>query len=96
MSATAESAQKQITYEVHSDGQLMSVNYYDELNNMTSLQDQPADWSTSFDGKATVQLYSLGAQTKGEQVSCSITVNGEVVASNTASGRYALVLCSAA
>jgi hypothetical protein len=85
---------KQITYEVHSDGPLMTVSYFDELNNMTQVSDQPADWSTSFTGKATYQMHSMSAQTKGEQVSCKITVDGTVVASDTASGRYAVVVCS--
>ena len=83
-----------ITYEVQSDGPLSTVTYFDEINDMQQLSDQPSNWSTSFDGKATFQMHSMSAQTTGTQVSCRITVGGEVLAEESATGRYAVVTCA--
>ena len=84
-----------VTYTVSSDGPLVSVSYYDEMDNMRQLTDQPANWSTTFTSEATSGLFSVGAQTTGEQVNCQITINGEVRDQKSAVGRYSLANCSA-
>jgi hypothetical protein len=38
------------------------------------------------EGQATYQLYAFGAQTSGTQVSCRITVNGDVREGHSAHG----------
>lgn len=91
---TTAAGGRQIVYEVTSDGPLSTVTYFNEINDMTQLSDQPANWSTSFEGKATYQMHSMSAQTKGTQVSCRITVDGTVLAQETATGRYAVVTCA--
>jgi hypothetical protein len=85
---------QQVTYRVESDAPLSTVAYYDAMNNMTSLQNLPASWSTSFTGKATIQLHSMSAQTTGEHVSCKIIVDGTVIAEQSATGRYSVSVCA--
>lgn len=96
MAAPAYAAGETITYEVVSDAPLLSVNYFNSMNDMTSQQDLPSSWSTSFTGQATYQLMSISAQTTGVQVACRLTVNGVVRDQKTATGRYSVVICSSA
>lgn len=84
----------QVTYEVQSDESLLSVTYFNEINDLTQLADQPANWSTSFEGEATFQMHSISAQTNGTQVSCRITVGGDVLVEESATGRFAVVTCA--
>jgi hypothetical protein len=84
-----------VTYTVSSDGPLVSVSYYDEMANMRQVTDQPANWSTTFTSETTSGLFAVGAKTTGEEVSCQITINGEVRDQKSAVGRYSLANCSA-
>jgi hypothetical protein len=84
-----------VTYTVSSDAPLMSVTYYDAMDNMQQLRSQPANWSISFTGKATYGLFAVGAQTTGEHVSCQIKINGTVKDQQSAVGRYTVVNCGA-
>lgn len=49
-----------VTYTVNSDGPLVSVSYYDEMDNMRQVTDQPANWSTTFTSEATSGLFAVG------------------------------------
>ena len=79
-----------VTYMVSSDGPLMSVSYYDEMDNRRQVTDQPANWSTTFTSKATSGLFAVDAQTSGEKVYCRIIINGQVRDQKSASGRNSL------
>ena len=84
-----------VTYNVDSDGPLMTVSYHDDMDNVQQLTNQPANWSTSFTSEATYGLYAVGAQTSGQRVSCQIIVNGEIRDQKSAIGRHILADCSA-
>ena len=83
-----------VTYTVSSDGPLMSVSYYDEMDNMLEVKDQPANWSTTFTSEATSGLFAVDAQTRGEKVYCQIIINGQVRDQKSATGRNSLANCS--
>lgn len=83
-----------VTYTVNSDGPLMSVSYYDEMDNMLQVNDQPANWSTTFMSEATSGLFAVDAQTSGEKVYCQIIINGQVRDQKSAIGRNSLTNCS--
>ena len=83
-----------VTYTVSSDGPLMSVSYYDEMDNMLEVKDQPANWSTTFTSEATSGLFAVDAQTSGEKVYCQIIINGQVRDQKSATGRNSLANCS--
>lgn len=91
----AHAVGEQITYTVRSDSSIMSVNYFNQLNDMTTEQNLSSQWQRSFTGQATYQFASMSAQTSGTQVACQISVNGSVRDTKSASGRYAVVVCSA-
>lgn len=95
LAAPAHATGERITYTVTSDAPLMSVNYFNAINDMTQQSNLPAQWSTTFTGQATYQMVSMSAQTTGTQVACQVSVNGQLRDSKTATGRYAVVLCSA-
>ena len=83
-----------VTYTVSSDGPLMSVSYYDEMDNMLQVTDPPANWSTTFTSEATSGLFGVDAQTRGEKVYCQIIINGQVRDQKSATGRNSLANCS--
>lgn len=83
-----------VTYTVNSDGPLVLVSYYDEMDNLRQVTDQPANWSTTFTSEATNGLFGVDAQTSGEEVSCQIAINGEVRDQKSAVGRHTLANCS--
>ncbi len=72
----------------------MSVNFYDDMDEMRSLKPNTSSWSTSLVSKATYQLVAVGAQTKGTRVTCRITKDGRVASEQRAVGRYTLATCS--
>ncbi|MFZ0905210.1 MAG: MmpS family transport accessory protein [Mycobacterium sp.] len=84
-----------VTYTVSSDAPLVSVSYYDEMDNMRQVADQPASWSTTFTSEATSGLFAVDAQTTGEEVHCQITINGEVRDQKSAVGLNSSANCSA-
>ena len=84
-----------VTYMVNSDGPLVSVSYYDEMDNVRELTDQPANWSTTFTSEAPTGLFAVRAQTSGGEVYCQIIVNGEVRDQKSAVGRYISADCTA-
>jgi hypothetical protein len=83
-----------VTYTVSSDGPLMSVSYYDEMDNMLQVKDQPANWSTTFTSEAASGLFGVDARTRGEKVYCQIIINGQVRDQQSATGRNSLANCS--
>jgi Mycobacterium membrane protein len=83
-----------VTYTVSSDGPLVSVSYYDEMDNMRQVTDQSANWSTTFRSEATSGLFGVAAQTTGEEVYCQITINGAVRDQKSAVGPYSVANCS--
>lgn len=93
--APSAEAAGQVTYEVVSDGVLSTVVYFDGINDQQTLSGVSAPWSATITNRATYPLYGVTAQTSGTQVSCRITVNGQVRDTKTAVGRYSLAICSA-
>jgi hypothetical protein len=84
-----------VTYTVTSDGPLVSVSFYDEMDNMRQVIDQPANWSITFTSEATSGLFAVDAQTSGKAVYCQVTINGQVRDQKSAVGRNSLANCSA-
>lgn len=84
-----------ITYQVDSDGTLSTVTYFDGMNDQKQVTDVSAPWSLTFENQATFPMIGVGAQTTGLHVSCQISINGQVRDQKTATGRYAVVNCSA-
>lgn len=95
ITAPSAGAAGQVTYEVVSDGLLSTVVYFDGINDQQTLSGVSAPWSATITNRATYPLYGVTAQTSGTQVSCRITVNGQVRDTKTAVGRYSLAICSA-
>jgi Mycobacterium membrane protein len=95
VSPNASAAGEQISYVVASDGPLLSVSFYDGMNEMRSLSDLgTSSWSASFVGQATYQLAALSAQTNGTRVTCRIVKDGSVVDEQTTVGRYTMSVCA--
>lgn len=92
---TTTKAAPSITYRVESDGALSNITYFDGLNDQKQLSDVSAPWSLTFDQRASYPILGVLAQTTGLQVSCTISVNGQVRDQQTATGRYSLVNCHA-
>ncbi|MEV0249791.1 MmpS family transport accessory protein [Nocardia sp. NPDC050712] len=93
---TSSAKGKSITYEIVSDaGELNSVTYFDGNSELKQETSATAPWSKSFTNSSTVALISLGAQTNGSSVTCRITVDGKVADEQTATGKYAVVNCTA-
>lgn len=84
-----------VTYEVDSNGSLSGVSYSDAMNDVQQITDVNAPWTITFTSRATVPEYGVSAETNGSSVSCRITVNGHVHDQKSATGRYAVVSCSA-
>ncbi|MFE7722392.1 MmpS family transport accessory protein [Nocardia rhizosphaerihabitans] len=88
---------KNITYEIISDAaELSSVTYFDGNSEMQQEASATAPWSKSITNSSTVALIGLGAQTNGSSVTCRITVDGKVADEQTATGKFAVVNCTAA
>ena len=90
----ARAAGERVRYVANSDAPLLSVSYYDAMNEMTQEQNLPSSWSKSFVVQATYGLHSIAAQTTGAKVSCEIDINGQVVAQQTTVGRYTMAVCA--
>ena len=82
-------------YEVFSNGPLSTIVYFDGINDMKTLTNVAAPWTGNYVNFATYPTYGVTAQTQGTQVTCRITVEGQVVAQETSIGRYTVVSCSA-
>ena len=83
-----------VSYYVDSDGSLSSISYYDANHQLQNLLDVPAPWSLSFRSHETYPVYSVSAQTKGTEVACQITLDGQVVSQRGATGKHSLAGCS--
>ncbi|WP_258174923.1 MmpS family transport accessory protein [Actinopolyspora mortivallis] len=85
----------QVIYEVTGSGTAGSVTY--GKGGQTS-QDTDAElpWSQRAEASEGVEFYSLTAQNgqEGGEITCKITVDGEVLAENTSNGPNALVSCN--
>jgi hypothetical protein len=90
----AHAAGETVDYYISSNGPLMSVSYYDGMNEMTQETDVAAPWHRSFVVQATYGLHSISAQTNGTQVSCEVDVDGQMVDHQTTVGRYTVAVCA--
>ncbi|MFI8977265.1 MmpS family transport accessory protein [Nocardia asteroides] len=94
-STVASNNGRYVAYEVTSDSTLVSVTYFDP-NNETRTESQVAvPWTKTLNNGSTVALIGVAAQTNGLSVSCRVIVDGNVVAQQSASGRFAVVNCAA-
>jgi len=89
----ASAAGPVVSYGVHSDGSLTSINYYDATNKVVQILNVPSPWLT-FTSQDNYPLYSVSAQTTGTSVACEILVNGEVVSQAGGTGPHSLAGCS--
>jgi hypothetical protein len=92
--APAHAAGETVTYYVQADGPLMSVSYYDGMDEMTQESDVGAMWTKSFVEQSTYGLHSIAAQTEGTHVSCEVDINGSAVDQKSAVGRYTMAVCA--
>lgn len=67
-----------VTYELGSNGQLSDISYSDGMNESQLVSTPSTPWSITFESQVTPQLYVVGAQSSGTQMSCRISVDGEV------------------
>jgi hypothetical protein len=84
-----------VRYEIDSNGPISLVTYFDGIGDIQ--QDSPPGWATywrEFTNVATYPFYSVSAQTEGTSVACRLYVNGTLVDSNSAMGRYTITDCS--
>lgn len=90
-----------VVFRVTGGGGAQTINYTvadsDGAGNATvTASDLPWSKSVGIGGSTSFSAYALIAQSDGgDEISCTITVNGEVVAKNTASGQSAIATCSA-
>lgn len=88
---------KQVQYEVISDSAtLNSVTWFDEKSEMQQESSVSAPWSLAVNNSSTVVMAGVTAQTDGTSVTCRVTVDGKVKDEQTATGKYAVVNCTAA
>lgn len=95
LAAPAHAAADHVRYEIESNGPISLVTYFDGIGDIQ--QDTPPGWSDywrEFTNVATYPFYSVSAQTEGTSVTCRLFVNGELVDSNTAYGRYTITDCN--
>ncbi|SDE30612.1 MmpS family transport accessory protein [Rhodococcus tukisamuensis] len=87
---------KTIAYEVISDSAtLNSVTYFDANSEMQQESNPTAPWSLTVTNPSTVVIAGVTAQTEGTSVTCRVTVDGKVKDEQTATGKYAVVNCTA-
>jgi hypothetical protein len=95
LAAPANAQGERITYTVASNAPLLSVNYFNALDEMTTESNTGSQWEKTFTGQSTYQMVSIGAQTTGTQVACQVAINGQTRDSKTATGKYSMVVCTA-
>jgi hypothetical protein len=103
LATPANAAGELITYVVESNGPLMSLSFFDGMNELQSLSNpgfntwSPGSntWSANFRSQATYQLTAISAMTKGTQVTCRIVQDGTVMDEKTTVGRYTMASCGA-
>lgn len=103
LAAPANAAGELITYVVESNGPLMSLTFFDGMNELQSLSNPGFNtwspnantWSINIRSQATYQLTAISALTKGTQVTCRIILNGTVMDEQTTVGRYTMASCGA-
>ncbi|SFT45328.1 CD20-like family protein [Actinopolyspora lacussalsi subsp. righensis] len=84
-----------VLYEVTGSGGASSITY--GKGTQTSQQtNAELPWSKETGIADSVQFYSLTAQNgqSGGDITCKITVDGEVLAENTSNGQHAMVTCN--
>ena len=85
-----------VTYELDSNGQLSDISYSDGMNESPVVTTPSTPWSITFESRVTTQLYVVGAQSSGTQISCRIIVDGEIRVDETADGSPGMVtICDA-
>lgn len=93
----AAERQSQITYSVTSTGSGSALITYSEDANFNLAQENGAalPWTKDLTIPSASRILSLSAQNSGGgDISCSISVGGQVVDTATSSGDYAIVTCS--
>ena len=90
----AHASGEQFTYQVQSDGPIMSVSYFDAINDIQIQQNLPSSWSQTINSRSTHQFHTISAQTTGTQITCQIQGNGHLIDQKSATGPNAVVVCS--
>ena len=81
-----------VTYELGSNGQLSDISYSDGMNESQLVSTPSTPWSVTFESQVTTQLYVVGAQSSGTQMSCRISVDGEVRVDKSGEGSPGMVM----
>ncbi|NUS72111.1 MAG: hypothetical protein HOQ05_01760 [Corynebacteriales bacterium] len=89
----------EVVYALTGDGDVAAVSYStDEGGNIAQETQASLPWRKELTRKGFFRTYTLTAQrdSGGEgSLTCTITVDGKELASNTSTGPYAAVVCSA-
>ncbi|MFD1366543.1 MmpS family transport accessory protein [Actinoplanes sichuanensis] len=97
---TGNSPAPQVVYEITASGteNTGSIAYTDQDGQTIRRHGIPLPWRTTFPVGSSRKPLILDAQRKGGgdagPLTCTITVDGKLIASTTADGRYASALCS--
>ena len=99
LAAPANAAGELITYVVESNGPLLSINYYDGMNEMTQLMQPGVSLVVEHQHSqpGDLPVISIAAQQpRGRKATCRIIKNGTVTAEQTTVGRYTMSVCASA
>lgn len=91
-----------VIYSITGNGQAADITYATFNGNGTSGEQQDSGaalpWSKTVTGKGDFSDFTLSAQGSinggGTSISCSITVDGKVKATQTSTGQYSVVSCN--
>ncbi|GAB2746411.1 MmpS family transport accessory protein [Amycolatopsis magusensis] len=86
-----------VTYDVTGDATGVEVTYGEALNPISETVDT-LPWTKQMENKGVIKggMLTVMADETGGEVTCKITVDGAVVATNTASGPFAVAICTGA
>ncbi|WP_307795801.1 MmpS family transport accessory protein [Amycolatopsis sp. 195334CR] len=86
-----------VTYDVTGTGSNVEVTYGEALNPQSETV-STLPWSKQTENKGIIKggMLTVMADENGGDITCKITVDGAVVAENTASGPFAVAVCTGA
>ncbi|MGA6168230.1 MmpS family transport accessory protein [Amycolatopsis magusensis] len=84
-----------VTYDVTGDATGVEVTYGEALNPISETV-SALPWTKQMENKGLIKggMLTVMADETGGEVTCKITVDGTVVATNTASGPFAVAICT--
>ena len=84
-----------VVYTVSGSGKANNISYGEATKGISQANGERLPWTKSTAATEGFAIYSLVAQNNGSgEITCSITVDGKEIATNTSSGQYAVVTCT--